>query len=142
MLNKKTPPSLTKNVTADSHSLEEKYGIVDWFKKSMKNYTNLSGRARRKEFWYFVLVQIGLTVLAIILDKIVFGPEPEFFNECVALVMLVPSITVCVRRLHDTGRSGWWLLLFVVPLVGFIMLLIFFAIETNSETNQWGPPAK
>ena len=126
----------------DKHNLEENYSIVDWFKKSMKNYTNLSGRARRKEFWYFVLVQIGLTVLAMILDKVVFGSESEFFNGCVALVMLVPSITVGVRRLHDTGRSGWWLLLPVVPLIGLIMLLVFFAIETDFKTNQWGPPAK
>ncbi|QOD14063.1 DUF805 domain-containing protein [Psychrobacter sp. 28M-43] len=127
---------------ANNHNAEENYGIIDWFKKSMKNYTNLSGRARRKEFWYFVLVQIGLTVLAMILDKAVFGSESEFFNACVAFGMLVPSITVCVRRLHDTGRSGWWLLLAAVPLIGFIMLLVFFAIETNSKTNQWGPPAK
>ena len=142
MLDKKTPPPLPKNVIVDKHNLEENYSIVDWFKKSMKNYTNLSGRARRKEFWYFVLVQIGLTVLAMILDKVVFGSESEFFNGCVALVMFVPSITVGVRRLHDTGRSGWWLLLPVVPLIGLIMLLVFFAIETDFKTNQWGPPAK
>ncbi len=142
MRNKKTPPSLTKVVTVDRYNVEENYGIVDWFKKSMKNYTNLSGRARRKEFWYFVLVQIGLTLLAMILDTVVFGSESKSFNVGVAFGMLVPSITVCVRRLHDTGRSGWWILIPVVPFIGLIMLLMFFAIETNSETNQWGPPAK
>lgn len=141
MRNKKTPPPLTKVVTVDRYNVEENYGIVDWFKKSMKNYTNLSGRARRKEFWYFVLVQIGLTVLAMILNTVVFGSESESFNVGVAFGMLVPSITVCVRRLHDTDCSGWWFLISLVPLLG-ILLIVFLASDTKPETNQWGSPAK
>ena len=141
MRNKKTPPPLTKVVTVDRYNVEENYGIVDWFKKSMKNYTNLSGRARRKEFWYFVLVQIGLTVLAMILDTVVFGSESESFNVGVAFGMLVPSIAVTIRRLHDTSRSGWWFLISLVPLLG-ILLIVFLASDTKPETNQWGIPAK
>ena len=141
MRNKKTPPPLTKVVTVDRYNVEENYGIVDWFKKSMKNYTNLSGRARRKEFWYFVLVQIGLTVLAMILDTVVFGSESESFNVGVAFGMLVPSIAVTIRRLHDTSRSGWWFLISLVPLLG-ILLIVFLASDTKPETNQWGSPAK
>ena len=137
------PPSSNPTIVTNSnHTAEESYGIVDWFKKCLKNYVNFSGRARRKEFWYFVLVQIGLTLLAMILDTVVFGSGIGLFYLIAALGLFLPSIAVTIRRLHDTSRSGWWILIPVVPFIGLIMLLMFFAIETNSETNQWGPQAK
>ena len=121
---------------------EENYGIIDWFKKCMRNYVNFSGRARRKEFWYFALVQVGLTVLAMIMDAIIFSAETGLFYIVIALGLFLPSLAVSIRRLHDTGRSGWWFLISLIPLIGGIVFLVFCASDTKPETNQWGPPAK
>ena len=142
MLNKATPPPLPKNVDRGNQNAEENYGIIDWFKKSLKNYVNFSGRARRKEFWYFFLVQTGLTILAMIVDSIIFSSETGIFYAIVALSLFLPSIAVGIRRLHDTGRSGWWILISLVPLIGGIVFLVFCASDTTPEVNQWGPPAK
>lgn len=141
-LNKATPPPLPRSTMANNYNAEENYGIIDWFKKGMRNYTNFSGRARRKEYWCFFLVQMGVVIVAMLLDAIIFSSETGLFYIVAALGLFLPGLAVTIRRLHDTGRSGWWLLLAAVPLIGFIMLLVFFAIETNSKTNQWGPPAK
>lgn len=141
-LDKTTPPPLPKNMTTGNHNAEENYGIIDWFKKGMRNYVNFSGRARRKEFWYFALVQVGLTVLAMIMDAIIFSAETGLFYIVIALGLFLPSLAVSIRRLHDTGRSGWWFLISLIPLIGGIVFLVFCANDTKPETNQWGPPAK
>ena len=142
MLNKTTSPPLPRTTTTNNHSAEENYGIIDWFKKGMRNYVNFSGRARRKEFWYFALVQVGLTVLAMIMDAIIFNAETGLFYIVIALGLFLPSLAVSIRRLHDTGRSGWWFLISLIPLIGGIVFLVFCASDTKPETNQWGPPAK
>lgn len=141
MLDKTTPPPLPNTTVANNHTVEANYSFIDWFKEGLRNYVNFSGRARRKEYWYFILVQICLVIIAMILDTVVFGSESESFNVGVAFGMLVPSITVCVRRLHDTDCSGWWFLISLVPLLG-ILLIVFLASDTKPETNQWGSPAK
>ncbi len=141
MLDKATPPPLPQN-TVNNHAAEANYGIIDWFKKGLKNYVNFSGRARRKEYWYFFLVQMGLIIAAIVLDAIIFSSETGLFYIIVALGLFLPGIAVSIRRLHDTSRSGWWFLISIVPLIGSIILLVFMASETKFETNQWGPPAK
>ena len=79
MPNNATLPPLPKNMTTGNHNAEANYGIIDWFKKGLKNYVNFSGRARRKEFWYFFLVQTGLTILAMIVDSIIFSSETGIF---------------------------------------------------------------
>ena len=141
MLNKATPPPLPQN-TINNNAAEANYGIIDWFKKALRNYVNFSGRARRKEFWYFFLVQLGLTIVAMIVDAIIFSSETGLFYIIVAFGLFLPGLAVTVRRLHDTGRSGWWFLISFVPLIGGIILLVFMASDTKHETNQWGPPAK
>ena len=142
MLNKTTPPPLPKNMTTGNHNVEGNYGIIDWFKKCMRNYVNFSGRARRKEYWYFVLVQMGLIIVAMILDAIIFNSETGLFYVVVVPSLFLPGLAVTIRRLHDTSRSGWWFLLSILPLIGSIILLVFLASNTKLETNQWGPPAK
>ena len=108
----------------------------------LRNYTNFSGRARRKEYWFFVLVQMGLFIIAMILDAIIFNSETGLFYIVVVLGLFLPGLAVTIRRLHDTSRSGWWFLLSILPLIGSIILLVFLASDTKLETNQWGPPAK
>ena len=142
MLDKVTPPPLPNSGMVNNHSAEANYGIMDWFKKGLRNYANFSGRARRKEYWYFVLVQMGLVIIAMILDAIIFNSEIGLFYIVVALGLFLPGLAVTIRRLHDTSRSGWWFLISILPLIGSIVLLVFLASDTKFETNQWGPPAK
>ncbi|MDP4545578.1 DUF805 domain-containing protein [Psychrobacter faecalis] len=142
MLDKVTPPPLPNSGMVNNHSAEANYGIMDWFKKGLRNYANFSGRARRKEYWYFVLVQMGLVIIAMILDAIIFNSEIGLFYIVVALGLFLPGLAVTIRRLHDTSRSGWWFLISILPLIGSIILLVFLASDTKLETNQWGPPAK
>lgn len=137
------PPS--SNPTIDNNSIyaeEENYNILDWFKKGLRNYTNFSGRARRKEYWYFVLVQTVLMFVASMIDAMLFDSGFPLFYGLVALGLFLPSLAVSMRRLHDTSRSGWWILLTLIPIIGAIVLFIFFISQTKFETNQWGPPAK
>ncbi|WLW67124.1 DUF805 domain-containing protein [Psychrobacter sp. van23A] len=142
MLDKVTPPPLPNSGMVNNHSAEANYGIMDWFKKGLRNYANFSGRARRKEYWYFVLVQMGLVIIAMILDTIIFNSEIGLFYIVVALGLFLPGLAVTIRRLHDTSRSGWWFLISILPLIGSIILLVFLASDTKLEINQWGPPAK
>ena len=119
---------------------EEAYGMVDWFIKCLKNYANFSGRARRKEYWFFVLSQFILLIIASILDSILFS-GPSLFYAIIALGLFIPGLAAAVRRMHDTGRSGWLLLICLIPLVG-LLVIYWLASDTNPESNQWGKPAK
>ncbi len=141
MLNKTTPPPLPKNMTTGNHNVEGNYGIIDWFKKCMRNYVNFSGRARRKEYWYFVLMQMILIIIAMVIDSIIFDSGIGFFYLIAAFGLFLPGVAVTVRRLHDTNHSGWWFLISLVPLIG-LALIVFLVRETNFETNQWDSPAK
>lgn len=120
---------------------EENYNLIDWFVKGLKNYANFKGRARRKEYWFFVLIQFILIFIAAILDSILFG-DPSLLYTIVALGLFIPSLAVAVRRLHDIGKSGWWYLICLIPIIGSILLIIWLATETKQENNQWGSPAK
>ena len=136
------PPSSNPTIVTNSnHTAEANYGIIDWFKKCLRNYTNFSGRARRKEYWYFMLIQIVLVIVAMILDVIMFGTPIGLFYVVVVLGLLLPSLAVTIRRLHDTNRSGWWFFISLVPLVG-IVLIVSLVSDTKPETNKWGTPAK
>jgi uncharacterized membrane protein YhaH (DUF805 family) len=110
-----------------------------WKVVVLQRYTQFVGRAGRAEFWWFELASfIIVTVLSILgRASVVFSVLGLIY----ALAVLVPSIAVGVRRLHDTGRSGWWLLMLLVPLVGLIVLLVFFVSEGTPGPNQYGPPA-
>ncbi|WP_087548350.1 DUF805 domain-containing protein [Acinetobacter sp. WCHA39] len=100
-----------------------------------KKFADFKGRARRSEFWYFELFCV--------LISLVFS---FFISEDVAtiamLITLIPSIAVSVRRLHDIGRSGWWMLITLVPIVGILLLLFWATQEGDSASNQYGEPPK
>ena len=119
---------------------ESAYNMLDWFIKCLKNYANFSGRARRQEYWYFVLMQIIVLIIAMILDSILFS-GPSLFYTVTALGLFIPSLAAGVRRMHDTGRSGWLLLISLIPLLGLIVIY-WLASDTKPESNQWGAPAK
>ena len=95
---------------------------MNWFVTALKNYAVFSGRSRRSEYWYFGLFYLIFYAAAAVVD-VMFGSfeRTSGIGVCtaiVALALLIPSISVTVRRLHDTGRSGWWLLIGFIPLVG------------------------
>ena len=125
---------------SDQNKAEEQFNMIDWFVKCLKNYATFTGRARRKEYWYFALVQFIILIVAQIIDAIL-GTEFVFY-AIVALALFIPSFAAAVRRLHDTGRSGWWSLIALIPLIGAILLIIWLASDTKQENNQWGQPAK
>lgn len=115
----------------------------DYFKKVYANYANFNGRARRKEYWYFMLFYILFVFLLSIVDFIIFR-EAGFglFNSLFQLASLIPTLAVGTRRLHDINASGWWQLLYIIPIIGGIILLFFFILDSNSGDNDYGPNPK
>ncbi len=122
---------------------------MEWFLKVVRdNYANFEGRARREEFWMFTLVSfgisIGLSILAGVLGILssTLGGLVGIVGWLFSLAVFVPSIAVAVRRLHDTNRSGWMLLIALIPLIGIIVLIVFWATEGDHRPNQYGPDPK
>lgn len=123
---------------------------MEWFLKVVRdNYANFTGRARRKEYWMFTLFNFILSLLFVI--PMLIGAFSEnmtiyFIGFALymlfALALLIPSLAVCVRRLHDVGKSGWWYLISFVPIIGTILLLIWFCTDSEIGENQWGPDPK
>ncbi|MFG3661213.1 DUF805 domain-containing protein [Streptomyces sp. NPDC047706] len=113
---------------------------MNWFIEVVKKYAVFSGRARRKEYWMYVLVYVILAVVLAIVDFAVFGSQ--VLGLILALGLLLPSLGVTVRRLHDTGRTGWWILIALVPLVGSIVLLVFMCLEGETGGNKYGENPK
>ena len=105
----------------------------------LSHYADFSGRARRAEYWWFALFNLLVSVVAQVVDSS-FGTDP-LFRVLVTLGLFVPGLAVGVRRLHDVGRSGWWILIALVPIVGFIVLLVWFVGDSKAD-NQWGPNPK
>ncbi len=105
-----------------------------------KHYFNFSGRARRKEYWLFILAYIIVLIVAGVIDTISgFGGGavgPIYIIAVLALI--IPSLAVSARRLHDTNRSGWWLLLYLLPGIGSIILFIFFCLKGTDGENRFG----
>jgi len=118
---------------------------VRWFLEPLRKYSQFSGRARRKEYWWFGLFTAGVSfVLAFFEGMIGLAADTQvsILAGIFSLAVLVPSIAVTVRRLHDTNRSGWWTLLAMVPLIGVIVLLVFMAADSVPGTNRFGPNPK
>lgn len=128
---------------------EQMIGFLDAQKKAlMMDYFNFRGRASRSEFWWFYLAMSGIfamgwsfdTMFGIVLIEIIpesgvgFGP----FYILSVLGLFIPVLSSTYRRLHDTGRSGWWYFLIFIPCIGIIVLLAFLAVEGQSHPNEYG----
>ena len=113
---------------------------MQWYLKVLKNYIGFQGRARRKEYWMFFLFNFLITVLLSIIE-VMLGLG-GILSGIYGLFVLLPSIAVNVRRLHDIGRTGWWMLLSFIPVVGLIVLLIFAALDSQPGENKYGPNPK
>ncbi len=106
----------------------------------VKKYAVFDGRARRQEYWMFFLVNIIISIVLNLIGRAI-GLD-SVLSGIYSLALLVPSLAVAVRRLHDTDRSGWWLLIGLIPLVGFIVLIVFLAQDTKPGDNQYGSNPK
>jgi len=119
---------------------------MDWYMKVIRNYTGFAGRARRKEFWMFSLFNLIFAIVAMILDRMLgltIHPMPYGAIYIIyGLAVLVPALAVAVRRLHDVGKSGWFLLIALIPLVGAIWLLVLDITDGNRGPNEYGPDPK
>jgi uncharacterized membrane protein YhaH (DUF805 family) len=118
---------------------------MDWYLKVLKNYVGFSGRARRKEYWMFTLFSLIVAVVLAIIDGMggfMTDSGMGLLGLLYSLAVLLPSIAVSVRRLHDIDKSGWWLLLILVPLIGAIVLLVFAVMEGTRGDNRFGPDPK
>ena len=119
---------------------------MSWFIMALKKYATFSGRARRKEYWFFVLFYVLISIVAAVIDVMTGSFDSTMgmgmLGLLVALALLIPSLAVAVRRLHDTDRSGWWVLLCLIPLIGGIWLLVLLCLDSTPGENQYGPNPK
>ncbi|HTY24796.1 MAG TPA: DUF805 domain-containing protein [Desulfomonilaceae bacterium] len=119
---------------------------MSWYIGCFKKYATFAGRARRKEYWFFVLFNFIAFFIAALLDNLL---KLNFENlnygwiyTIYALAVIIPSLAVGVRRLHDLGKSGWWLFISLIPLVGGIWLLVLMCTDSQPGDNKYGPNPK
>jgi uncharacterized membrane protein YhaH (DUF805 family) len=119
---------------------------MNWYLAALKKYATFEGRARRKEFWFFALFNFLAIVLLALIDGVLgtFSEEVGLglFSGIYVLAIFIPSIAVTVRRLHDTDRSAWWILLSFFPLIGGLVLLVFEVLDSTPGENRYGPNPK
>ncbi|WP_157220638.1 DUF805 domain-containing protein [Flavisphingomonas formosensis] len=135
---------------------------MEWMLLPFRRYAQFSGRSRRKEFWYFTLFVFVVSLILSALDSALglggsttrefnrtsmgmsayYGSSGGLLSGIFSLAALIPSLAVSVRRLHDTDRSGWWLLLMFLPIIGWIILLVFYLTDGSRGTNRFGPDPK
>ena len=111
-----------------------------WKRVVLEKYADFTGRARRSEYWWFTLANFVVALVLVLLVAVadIFWVLYVLY----ALALIVPSIAVTIRRLHDTDKSGWWILIALVPFVGGIILLVFMCIDSTRGANQWGVSEK
>lgn len=113
---------------------------MKWYIHILKNYVNFSGRARREEYWMFFLFHFIFSLVIGFVDGLI--GTAGILTLLYSLAVFVPSIAVGFRRLHDTGRSAWWVLTSLIPLVGAIILLVFMCSDSQKHDNKYGPNPK
>ena len=109
---------------------------MNYYLDVLKKYAVFSGRANRKEYWYFFLFNIIISIVLSVIVNVI-GHGANIISILYSLAVLVPSLAVAVRRLHDIGKSGWWILITLIPLVGPIWLIILLAMRSKTENNKY-----
>ncbi len=108
---------------------------MDYLTDALKKYADFTGRATRKQYWMFVLFYAIIYAVLAVIDVLL---GTLFLAVVYSLVFLIPNISIAARRLHDTGRTGWWQLIGIVPVIGLIVL-IFFLVQESQDDNEYGP---
>lgn len=119
---------------------------MKWYLKVLKQYADFSGRARRKEYWMFFLFNMIFGMIAMILDNIFgiafgeigYGPLYGLYT----LAVFIPGLAVAIRRLHDVGKSGWMILINLIPIIGVIWFFVLLVTDSNPGENQYGQNPK
>ena len=114
---------------------------MEWFIKCIKQYADFKGRARRKEYWMFALFYSIFSIAAMLIDAILWEEIP-IFEILFDLFIFIPYLAVCIRRLHDTGNSGWWVIISLIPIIGTIWFLVLVCSNSEPGTNEWGDNPK
>lgn len=115
---------------------------MSWFLLALRKYATFKGRSRRSEYWYFVLFYLLILIVLSVLDVVLGSFSEEhgvgLLSGVFSLAMFVPTLSVTCRRLHDTGRSGWWQLIAFIPLIGAIVLIVFLTRDSHPDVNDYG----
>ncbi|WP_421342373.1 DUF805 domain-containing protein [Aeromonas veronii] len=114
---------------------------MNWYISVLKQYAVFSGRAHRTEYWMFVLCNVIVMLLLGMVDKLI-GGDNELISYIYSLAVLLPSLAVAARRLHDTDRSAWWLLLGLIPIIGTLVLIYFMVCNGQQGPNRFGDDPK
>ncbi|HHQ4673417.1 DUF805 domain-containing protein [Aeromonas veronii] len=114
---------------------------MNWYISVLKQYAVFSGRAHRTEYWMFVLCNVIVMLLLGMVDKLI-GGDNELISSIYSLAVLLPSLAVAARRLHDTDRSAWWLLLGLIPIIGTLVLIYFMVCNGQQGPNRFGDDPK
>ncbi|GAA0585460.1 DUF805 domain-containing protein [Caenispirillum bisanense] len=118
---------------------------MQWYVRVLKNYAQFNGRALRSEYWFFVLFNIIVSIILAVVDSVTGtysdGAGLGLLGGLYTLAVIIPSLAVGVRRLHDVDKSGWWLLIAFIPVLGILVLLYFMVIKGSEGDNRFGPPA-
>lgn len=112
---------------------------MEYYIKALQNYANFNGRARRSEYWYFVLFNFLIGLATMIMDSLT---GMQIINPIYSIAMIIPGLAVGVRRLHDIGKSGWMLLVALIPIAGAIWLLVLFCQDSQPGENEFGANPK
>jgi len=122
---------------------------MNWFLKVLKQYADFKGRARRKEYWMFVLISTIISYLIMGIDYALnfvyttdMGSSFYYMNSLYSLFVLIPSFAVLVRRLHDIGKSGWFFFIIFIPIIGIIWLLVLLCKNGDEGENKYGVDPK
>jgi len=118
---------------------------MNWYMEVLKKYAVFNGRARRKEFWMFVLINLIISIVLSVIDGVIGTTTATgmgILSLIYALGVLLPAIGVSIRRLHDSGKSGWLLLLAFIPLIGAIVLIVLYVLDSTPGDNKYGPNPK
>ena len=119
---------------------------MSWYIQALKRLADFKGRSRSKEYWMFALFNVLFSIITTIIDN-AFGTDSfvyylGVFSLLYGLFVFIPFLAVSVRRLHDTGKTGWMLLIAIIPILGALWLLVLFATEGTRGTNMYGPDPK
>ena len=113
---------------------------MHWYTDVIRKYAVFSGRAARPEYWWFVLINLIIAIAINLVAGIIFGRSSgQVVGDLYSLAVLLPSLGVGIRRLHDTNRTGWWYLLVFIPVIGWIVLIVFLAMASDPTSNKYGP---
>lgn len=118
---------------------------MKWFLTVMKKAFNFSDRSRRKEYWMFMLIAALLSLVLTMVDAFAgleLAEDVGILSTLFSLLLIVPSLSVTFRRLHDTGKSGWWILISLIPIIGWIVLLVFTVQDSETGVNRFGTNPK